>query len=739
MISRLRRTAEQDSGAMLIFALFIITTIAVVLAAIWGQADASIRTSVAIRDEAGSAYNGDAAAQLALNNIRTGYGFTNSGFNNAVGSNCFGTSGGTLNLRDFYPPTGGQAATGASASAASSASVVCAGEQGTGAQGSPVPITSGNRPGNAILTLGTSTAEDGINVKPLSSAIPFNVHGGIVSDSNIEVKSGTLQTNTTAWANSGCNIRTGDNGSIVAGLGKDCGHTTVSDPNYSNDATLDAGGAVPAYRAVPSSCPGNIATFQPGYYDDAKALSDFMTSTTCVYWFKPGTYYFDFHNTENPLLPSQSGDVWTISRGSLVAGTATDASGNPIVDGNHNPLQDTNANPTLPGACENPIDSTKAIGVQFIFGGDSQMVVSNGANAEICGTYHKPATGRTFIAVYGQKSGSESTTQLTGANAVKMTGQTATPSNNFTNLARVAAIDASSATWVKAGNSTQTTTITATGFSPASAIPAGSIVTAATIKVAHGNSTGYQNQDSLSLAYTPTSGSTTGSAINLTPSKPSSTGLVTDSLDLFGSGSSAFDQFVHTNGLSSGSVSYATTLAHASTESVDGIQLAVSYKAPAFRGENTSINGSNCLQTDYTGGSAGQCAVVSTPTNFSGKFYIQGTTYTPIAPIDLTLNNVTAQVLRFGVICRTLWLKETGSISYSGPVIEIPDNSTDYGTSGTIVDLSVYVCPGVSTASCSTDPSARLQLTARVMIWDNTGIPVPNKRQLNVLSWSQQR
>jgi hypothetical protein len=118
---------------------------------------------------------------------------------------------------------------------------------------------------------------------------------------------------------------------------------------------------------------------------------------------------------------------------------------------------------------------------------------------------------------------------------------------------------------------------------------------------------------------------------------------------------------------------------------------------------------------------------------------MQGTTYTPIAPVDITLSNVTQQVLRFGLISRTLFIKETGSLAYSGPVIFLPDNSTGFGVAATIVYLSVYVCPGVSTSNCATDGSKKLQLTARVLIYDAPSSTGPGDRQMKILSWSQQR
>ena len=108
----------------------------------------------------------------------------------------------------------------------------------------------------------------------------------------------------------------------------------------------------------------------------------------------------------------------------------------------------------------------------------------------------------------------------------------------------------------------------------------------------------------------------------------------------------------------------------------------------------------------------------------------------PKAVIDLTLNNITSQVLRFGVVARSLWVKETGSITYSGPVIEVPDNSPGFGPGGTVVYLNVYLCQAASTCSAAT---GKLGLRARVLIYDPTTVPNPPARQITIQSWAVQR
>jgi hypothetical protein len=256
-----------------------------------------------------------------------------------------------------------------SGTAASSAAVQCEVDMSTGAAGGGVPITVANKPGNAILTTSANPAEDGLNVKALNSSLPFAVRGSVYSNSTVNVTSGSLQASNGVYAHSGCS------GTIISTPPPNCSVGTVTTPSYSTNAA-----AVPAYRQVPANvsanCPGGVMTFEPGYYDDAKALSDLMDGNgTCknsVWWFKPGSYYFDFQNASG-ALPSMSGtDEWLVKNGQLLAGTPVNAAGTPVAA----PVKPI----SLPGACWNPIKSTAAVGVQFVFGGDSRMQVTGNAD-----------------------------------------------------------------------------------------------------------------------------------------------------------------------------------------------------------------------------------------------------------------------------------------------------------------------------------------------------------------------
>ena len=697
--SALRPALRDDSGATLVLALIVVTVVSVVVVGLVNYAGTSVAATVALRSQADVAATADAGAQAAINDLRR------STYDNDTASatypQCFGTTG----TRTYAGLVSGSSGT------ASAATVTCAPDPATGAAGGLVPITVSNKPGNAILTLSTDPAEDGITVKALNNSVPFNVRGGIVSDSTIRVTNGTLASTTSVFAHTGCS------GTIVATPAADCSAPTAADPNYPLGTS-----AVPAYRPVPANtgvnCPGKVMTFSPGYYDDAAALSDLMDGNgpckDSVWWFQPGVYYFDFQNSAGTIAGISGSDEWLVKNGQLIAGRPVNSAGTVL---------STPSSPaTVPGACQNPIKSTAAVGVQFVFGGDSRLKVAGGADVEICGTY---STSRPPIAIYGLKAGTATPTTSTGAAATTVTGTGFTAPAGSTLTAAFGAADGQSAAVTGSGQGGTTATLTLSPFVAGAGVPAGSILTSAKLRFVYGpGSTG----SARTVTVTPSSGTGTGTSIS--PAVPAVVGA-TSTVDLTADLASA----VHASGLTGLSVDYSTKVGKGVTEQLDAVLLDLTYTVPTFRGETTTSVPGNCLAAAYTGGSAGQCAVVSTSPSHSGGFYIQGTTYVPAAPVDLTLSNISAQVLRFGVVSRVLVVKETGSISYVGPVIEIPDNSPGYGPGGTVVYLSVYVCPG--TAACVTTGTPRLRV--RVYIHDPTGVPVSGSREMVVQSWAVHR
>jgi hypothetical protein len=672
---------RDDGGAALILALVIVTVIAISLGALLSLTDTNIRTTVALRGQASTAYEADGAMQAAINNIRNSTVPAN-------GQSCFGGSN-TLTLTGFGPDP---------------ASVACTPDPAS-VQVQCTSLTQCNRPGSAILTLGRISGEDGINIQQPNSGSAFNVHGVVFSNSNINVVKGSLTTNTAVYARGACT------GTVQSTPAAACNYGTGANALGNDAGDTPAAATVPVHQPLPScTSPNSVVTFQPGYYDDAAGLSQMMAgNSSCkhsTWWFKPGNYYFDFHNDgSNPLL-SNSGDVWTVDDGYLVAGTPVDSTGKVV--------STPSVPASIPGACDNPINDAKAVGVQFIFGGDSQFAVKSG-KVEICGTY---SASTPPVALYGLTTGSATTTSLTGpTNTLKPTAVTSTGSFTNATVATVATVDGQYATMNNSGNGNQAGTVTAGGYAPPAAIPAGSILTSAQLRVVHGNNAG-SSQDSRSVQFTPTGGTTT----TLTPPADIGTTVYTDTFDL----TNALAQAVYNGTFTGAQAVYSVSVKHKGVEQLDAIQLDLTYVAPAFRAESGCVT-----HGPYTGTGNSSCALVTSVNNSGNLFYVQGTTYAPSAVLDITLNNAAEQIFRFGVIARSLWVKETGSFTYTGVVIEVPDDSPGFVFS---VFLSVSVCQsGVSPPSCSA-------INARVAYVDgDPTTPVAGKRQVSILSWSGPR
>ena len=667
-----RRWKGDDAGAALPLVLILVTVIAVVLGALLSFADTSVRTTVNLRDQAASAYTADGALQAAINSIRAGT------FTGAAGEHCFGGSD-TLALPNF--------------GAGGSAAVSCTADPAKVLIQCP-SLSRCNRPGNAILTLGTG-GEDGLNIQqPTGSS--FRVHGVVYSNSNINVVNGSLDTNTAVYARGGCTGTIRSTPAAACGYG---GSGLGADPGYAPALT-----SVPPLRKLPACTKaGSLVTFEPGYYDDAAGLSAMMSSSSkckdSTWWFKPGAYYFDFHNSAAVRPPSLPGgdDVWTLDNGYLVAGTPVDETGRIVAT----PSVPAN----IPGACDNPIDDAKAAGVQFVFGGDSRLAVKAG-QAEICGTY---SADRPPVAVYGLTSGAASPVTATPTPSGAPTGTfTSAPAGSLST------VDGTFATWANTLNGNQSATVTTTGYAPPAAIPAGSVLQSARVRVVHGNDSG-SDQDKLSVQLNP-------SGVPVTVPAYADKLLHTDLVDV---ATPALAQQVYDGTFTGAQLSYTAAVKHKGTEQVDALQLELTYTPPALRAE------SGCTQLPYPTSAA--CALLTSVNNSGNRFYVQGTTYAPKAVLDITLNNATEPIFRFGVIARSLWVKETGSVTFTGAVIEVPDDSPGFVFG---VYLSAYVCPGAGTCAPGGTPAAR----ARVAYVDGDPTnPVPGARQVSVLSWSGNR
>jgi hypothetical protein len=561
--------------------------------------------------------------------------------------------------------------------------VTCTPGPGTGAAAGLTVQNSATKPGSAILTLGTDPGEPGIG---LGSNASLTVKGRIVSNSSI-TRGGSSSVLSSPWAQvkakGACS--TSYVISVPAAL---CSYTpTASDSAAFADPTQYAA-PVPTVsqltlRSVPSCTPGGTVTLQPGYYDDAGALTA-VSGCGMTVVFAPGTYWFDFHNAEvsgaTTAVPTGS-DVWTVNNRStyIIGGMAAGWSNGPP--------------PTFPGACVSPLLNQTAQGVRFVFGGDSRMNVVAG-NVELCGTYSSSSPP---IVLSGATSGPDtanSGVQGTAASVTTPSGETAFgPAGQV--VAGVAAADSRYATvTVPRPTSGTSAGMALSGFVTSPSVPAGSILTGATLVLRHREQT-TRSADGLALTVTPSR----SGATPITPaiSLNGSSSFRTDSIDL----TSALVAEAHRYGLSGLQVRYDVTVGRPAgsntslTADVDAVQLVLAFKPPAVRGEQTAIGGTaNCVGTAPYVPSTSNCALITTG-GAQTSLYLQGTTYAPQAALDVALTNVSTQVFRSGVVVRSLRVGVTPSAAYGGPVIEIPDDSS--GPQPLDLYVTAYRCPDGAT------------------------------------------
>jgi hypothetical protein len=168
------------------------------------------------------------------------------------------------------------------------------------------------------------------------------------------------------------------------------------------------------------------------------------------------------------------------------------------------------------------------------------------------------------------------------------------------------------------------------------------------------------------------------------------------------------------------------------TLKIDAVTLTVAYTAPALRAAQD-------VKLVYAPGG-----------NFHGEFVVQGATYAPKGFVDLDPGSFDTALVafRWGLLASGVNLKAQPSQQFGYPLVSVPVVGHGLGTRVTVVDLKVYVC--VEQATCSAgDPKERHVLTVRAMItdpiysaWPNPSDPKrpePGRRQVQVLSWSEQR
>ncbi|WP_435772024.1 hypothetical protein [Nocardioides sp. SYSU DS0651] len=684
------RRLREETGAMLVIALVIITTVALVTGVVLTHGWTNFRATVALRGVAGTSYAADAAAKVAINDLRLGSdapGWTTPSFpgiwgdwvftNNADGTGCFGAEGtapdNTLELKNLYPRSGSQTAD-------TSARVECAVVPGTGIFGpgsgvgveDPDPTDAFAR---ALTTVGTSGALQGITLKPLGEGnqAPMPMRGGVASESFIDVDNGALVTDGYVWAEGTC---TG----LVVGSEKVCNAPGKVPTPATPPSPLTS---VPPYRdADAMGC-----SFQPGFYNNAKELSDAVNACATAH-FASGAYYFDFRDEQHGGL-----NAWRIDT-NVVGGQSTGG--------------------TIPGACLSPITNAPVAGVQFVFGGTSRIVLTDRAKVELCGPSNG---GEPPMTLYQQQAGAtEPETSLadrSAGTASVATGGKFNPASitpaTATVRDAVAAPDSSSLTWTIASNGNNEAGLDLRDFPGLSGIPAGSDITAAQVRVKYAKVSGkpltvaVRDQLPANVPVTPPDASGWGTA--------DVAAQLRDQLE-----GGALDASKPTLQLRLVGAAKNDTL------TIDAVTLSVSYVPPSLRAT------SDVTFVDAPGG------------NFQGKFVVQGSTFAPRGYVNLVpgSDDQALVAFRWGLVALGVAFKAQPPQVFGYPLVSIPDAGVGFGSKVTVVDLTVFVC--VEAATCASGGTHAL--TARVMITDPpygaSGAPVPGRRRVEVLSWSEQ-
>ena len=738
---RLTSRVRGDTGASLVLTMVFVMGVGLVVVALLGYAQTSISSAKDTQDRHLMASDGSAAMDVAINALRkSDYVTTVAEPNKPCPTSVTAVS---------TPGASGEAVR-----------VTCSPKSGSGVSAGIVPITKLNRPGSAVLLLGTSTTETGFS--KASNGI-LRIKGRVYVNTNITVSG-------SACPGSNCSEITVDQAPVVAKTGcpTDKVFSTVSvnctsaasppegmDPARLTDAdvpgnpsTFDPSGSMIAagyaqppsaisnlvHQIVPASCPAtDVVEFNPGYYDDAVALSN-LTTGNCNkrFLFKPGVYYFDFRNEEMPAgstTVAAGSNEWTISNGHagfyVIGGTKQ----------NWNASTQTPNN--FPGSCVSPLTATtNNEGVQFVFGGSSRMNVKAG-NVELCGQYQ---IDRPALVIYGAKTGATAASQSATPAASYALTPIAAPHVAFSPaapLAQLASADGSVATATvghAAGGAT-TASVRLGGLPAASQIPAGSTLVSAVLHVTHRETnaiTSGGNKDSLSVSVTPNParpGPAPAAATNsvafsgavLSDTTTSLTSALVDEVWRYGLSDLRID-YNATAGKKTGSGTVPSLVAD-----LDAAQLVLTWIPPSLRGETTPINGSNVV------GAVGGKALIET-SGPSTLLYLQGTTYAPLARFDISLNNLTGQVFKSGIIARSLALSVTPSAAFTGPVIEVPDE-TSSGVNMEVY-LAAYICKDSSVCGAN-PPGTGWRRIGRSSLSLFSGFPVPSNgaREVTVKSW----
>lgn len=397
--------------------LIVISVAGMVMSAILSQAETSVQTTIALRDQASNNYGADAATNAILNALKT------SGINCSDPTNPTPVTLGTV-ASPFYVPARSEqgsldayarctpdAITGAATTTVTPMST-------TTTTVTPAPITSTGSclncinnpdlPPYALLTTGNTANDFGTDFSVSANQKTICIENGSVgSNKDINASGQYLAVRLAGTGTSDCRTGTGVDSAtgsrLVIGAEGQC----IGGSGAFTPTACDAGSKDVTVPAVPSM-PGDIvadnpqpvcttvgkttyAALLPGRYTNVNLLNNPCSGSAADWeWLKPGNFYFDYGSTS-----------WNWPTSRLIAGTPTDSNGTPITGidvATPSTLSKLGGVATSPGACQDPASAVGVNGVALVFAGASAVAASSSGVAEICAS---SPNGVPPLAIYG--------------------------------------------------------------------------------------------------------------------------------------------------------------------------------------------------------------------------------------------------------------------------------------------------------------------------------------------------
>ncbi len=572
-----------EQGATLVMVLVILAVFGLVLMAVASFGATEIRAGVAYRTQRQRAVAAEGAVNGAINYLR--------------GDAERGRQG--LSCPDFnFPFEKG------------TARVACEALDGSGEEGFEEPDPRAIA-GYALVTTSGLSGYPAVTIdKRLYSGIDLSgntvtkLGGPVASNSTVKMSGGAHAGLTTDYAL----VATGAcSGNIVANP-KRC-NLGLPIPEPGGGATTDpAPGTLwasslqqrPAAGSMTCNTATGVATMTPGAYT---APPDPVARGCGVLWMMPGDYYLDFLTTT----------MWSVDY-TLVGGTPS--GWDPHLAGQAPPPYDPAGQ--TGGACD-PAEP----GVQIVFGGDSILKVTGKADLQICGPPASPS--ELPIVIYGRKSA----TPPVPRSATFRPAAVAAPAT----LAPLAAIDYDQADPATFGaftvGSNTSSTVILSGYG-LSGVPPGSVLTKASVRVSHGETT--SDGGALSRA---TLTMTAGGQTLCSGTLALHAGVASDALPCAIPAALA-PWAAPTDAVAT--LTFGTKNSQSATVTLDGVELDLEWTEPGMRPQRMGLP---FLQMEAKGGN-------------KSLFFVRGTVYAPRGSVDLDFKNNNGTAFTGGSIIHSL-------------------------------------------------------------------------------------